>query len=151
MPGSPRLSTPEIAATAQEDRSLRRRGVGRARLLGASVCAKACLVGGLAGILNGPVAGLGFGGVAGALVGYSAKKLTKLVAVGLGIIFILMQVLVHEGFITVNWMAVQTTAHGVWSDPQGTTLADRAWNILVANLPFGGGFIAGFAVGFKFG
>jgi len=108
-------------------------------------------VGGLGEILNGPLAGLGFGGIAGALVGYSAKKLTKLAAIGLGIVFILVQLLVHEGFISVNWTAVQTTAHGVWSNPQGITLADRAWNILVANLPFGGGFIAGFAVGFKFG
>jgi len=102
-------------------------------------------------LLNGPAAALGFGGIAGSLVGYSAKKLTKLVAVGLGILFILMQLLVHQGFISVNWTHVQTTAEQVWRNPEGLTLADRAWNILVANLPFGGGFVAGFALGFKFG
>jgi hypothetical protein len=35
----------------------------------------------------------------------------------------------------------------VWKHPQGMTLADHAWRILSANLPFGGGFIIGFKLG----
>ena len=46
---------------------------------------------------------------------------------------------------------MQQTAEHVWSDPQGVTLADRAWEMLSANLPFGGAFAAGFALGFKLG
>lgn len=102
-------------------------------------------------LLKGPAAGMGFGGVAGLIVGYTAKKITKLAALLLGALFILIQILVYEGFITVNWTAVQTTAEGVWKDPHGVTLADRAWHALTANLPFGGGFAAGFALGFKLG
>ena len=98
-----------------------------------------------------PVASLGFGGVAGLVVGYTAKKVTKLVAIALGAAFILVQVLAYKGLITVNWEAVQTSAEQVWTDPQGMTLADRLWQILSANLPFGGGFVAGFALGFKLG
>lgn len=105
----------------------------------------------LSPLFGAPMASLGFGGAAGLVVGYAAKKITKLVAVVLGLAFILVQVLVYKGLITVNWGAVQSTAENVWTDPQGITLADRAWDVLTANLPFGGGFVAGFALGFKMG
>jgi uncharacterized membrane protein (Fun14 family) len=102
-------------------------------------------------LLSGPAAALGFGGVAGAIVGYTAKKVTKLAAILLGCLFILIQVLVYVGFITVDWTVVQGAAEGMWTDASGHTLADRAWHVLTANLPFGGGFVAGFALGFKMG
>jgi uncharacterized membrane protein (Fun14 family) len=85
------------------------------------------------------------------VVGYAAKKVTKTVAVLLGVLFILLQVLAYNELITINWGTVQSTAQGVWTDPRGVTLADRAWVILTANLPFGGGFVTGFALGFKLG
>ena len=53
--------------------------------------------------------------------------------------------------ISVNWGAVQHTAEQVWTDPHGVTVADRLWAILTANLPFGGGFVTGFVLGFKLG
>ena len=102
-------------------------------------------------LLGPALASLGFGGLAGAAVGYTAKKVTKLVALVLGLAFILVQVLVYEGLVAVDWHAVEHTAHTVWTDPHGVTLADHVWQILTANLPFGGGFVAGFAVGFKLG
>lgn len=108
-------------------------------------------MGELSDLLGGPVGGLGFGGVAGAIVGYTAKKIAKLAAILLGVLFIMVQLLAYYGFITVNWTVVQGTAEEVWKDPQGTTVADRAWDMLVANLPFGGGFVAGFTLGFKLG
>lgn len=94
---------------------------------------------------------LGFGGVAGAVVGYTAKKVTKLVALALGLVFIVIQGLVYLDVLAVNWGAVQAGAEQVWSDAQGVTLADRAWAVLSANLPFGAAFAAGFALGFKLG
>lgn len=105
----------------------------------------------LGGLLSGPVGELGFGGVAGAIVGYTAKKLTKLLALLLGMLFIVIQGLAHLRFIAVDWGTVQHTAEHVWRDPQGVTLAERTWEVLIANVPFGGGFIAGFALGFKIG
>ena len=94
---------------------------------------------------------LTFGGVAGVIVGYTAKKLTKLLALALGLLFIIVQVLAYKGLITINWGTVQTSAKDVWTDARGVTLADQAWEVLTANLPFGGGFVAGFFVGFKLG
>jgi uncharacterized membrane protein (Fun14 family) len=105
----------------------------------------------LGSVLTGPAAALGFGGVAGAIVGYAAKKAAKVVAIALGGLFILLQFLVYKGFISVDWGAVQSTAEALWSDGGGRTLADHAWEILTANLPFGGGFVGGFALGFKLG
>jgi len=102
-------------------------------------------------LFGGMAAPVTFGGVAGLVVGYTAKKLTKLVALLLGILFIFTQVLAYEGFITINWMAVQHSAETVWRDPHGMTLADHLWDIVTANLPFGGAFAAGFAIGFKLG
>jgi uncharacterized membrane protein (Fun14 family) len=94
---------------------------------------------------------LGFGGVSGAVVGYASKKVTKLFALALGLLFIAIQGLVYLHVITVDWHAVQTGAEHVWADPQGVTLATRAWKILSANLPFGAAFAAGFGIGFKLG
>jgi uncharacterized membrane protein (Fun14 family) len=105
----------------------------------------------LSDLFGAPLVSLGFGGTAGLVVGYAAKKITKLVAVVLGLLFILLQVLVYNDLITVNWSGVQHTAQQVWTDPHGVTLADRLWGILTANLPFGGGFVTGFALGFKLG
>jgi len=102
-------------------------------------------------LLNGQVSALGFGGVAGAAVGYTAKKVTKLLALLLGLTFILVQLLVYAGFISVNWQAVESSAHTVWSGPDGVTLADKAWTILRQQLPFGAAFAVGFALGFKLG
>lgn len=108
-------------------------------------------MGDLGTLLSGPAGELGFGGVAGAVVGYTAKKLTKLAALILGLIFLVIQGLVYLKFIAVDWNAVQNTAGQVWQDSHGVTLADRAWDVISANLPFGGGFVAGFALGFKLG
>jgi uncharacterized membrane protein (Fun14 family) len=105
----------------------------------------------LGSLLSGPAGALGFGGVAGAIVGYTAKKLTKLMALALGLLFITIQTLAYLKFVSVDWNAVQSTAEHVWKDAHGITLADRAWEVISANLPFGGGFIAGFALGFKLG
>ena len=102
-------------------------------------------------LLSGPAGQLGFGGVAGAIVGYTSKKLTKLAALLLGLVFLVIQGLVYLRFVSVDWNAVQQTAEHLWTDQQGVTLAQHAWEIISANLPFGGGFVAGFALGFKLG
>lgn len=101
-------------------------------------------------VLLGPIGGLGFGGVVGLAVGYTAKKIGKLVLLGLGAIVILLQVLAYSELIQIDWGAVQGVAEKTWETPDGT-LADRAWEIVSNNLPFGGGFVAGFALGFKMG
>jgi uncharacterized membrane protein (Fun14 family) len=102
------------------------------------------------GIPLGSLGGLGFGGVVGLAVGYTTKKIGKLALLGLGATFLLLQALAYLEVVQVDWAAVERTSRGVWETSDGT-LPDRAWRIVRANLPFGGGFVAGFAVGFKIG
>lgn len=105
----------------------------------------------LLGSLSGPLTGLGFGGVAGFIVGFTAKKIAKIVALALGALFIGVQLLAYYGLVDVHWEAVQTGAEELWQGQQGVTLAQRAWQVISYNLPFGGGFVAGFALGIRRG
>ncbi len=101
--------------------------------------------------MMGPLAGLGFGGLAGAVVGYTTKKMTKMLALLLGALFVVIQLLAYYGWIQVDWVAVQSTAEQAVQSEEGRGAAEQAWTILTANLPWGGGFVAGFALGFKLG
>ncbi len=101
--------------------------------------------------LMGPLAGLGFGGLTGAVVGYTAKKFTRLAALILGLAFILVQIMVHQGWIDIDWGMVQTTTEQAVSSGKGRSAMERAWEVLTTNLPWGSGFVAGFVVGFKLG
>ncbi len=101
-------------------------------------------------ILLGPVGGLGFGGVVGLGVGFTAKKIGKVILLTIGAVVILLQALAYGELIDIDWGAVEGAAKSAWATPDGT-LADRAWEVVTNNLPFGGGFVAGFALGFKMG
>ena len=101
--------------------------------------------------LLGPLAGLGFGGLTGAAVGYTAKKFTKLAALILGLAFIIVQVMVYQGWVDIDWVAVQSATENAVSSEQGRSALQKAWDVLTTNLPWGGGFVAGFALGFKLG
>src|SRR5690606_23339444 len=50
---------------------------------------------------------LGFGAVAGFIAGYALKKVGKLLAIALGILFVALQLLAWSGFISVDWGVVQ--------------------------------------------
>lgn len=101
-------------------------------------------------VLPGLAGGVGFGGAVGLAVGYTAKKVGKLVLLGIGAVFVVVQGLAYLELIDIDWKAVQQVAENTWETSDGT-LADRAWEMVSNNLPFGGGFAAGFALGFKMG
>ena len=102
-------------------------------------------------ILGLPLASLGFGGVMGVAVGYATKKLGKLVLLAVGLVFLAVQWLAWEGWLHVDWASMEASAKAAWTDATGTTLAERAWQVVTADLPFGAAFAAGFALGVKLG
>jgi len=102
-------------------------------------------------ILSGPVGDLGFGGIVGAVAGYAAKKASKIVALALGAVFLLIQGLAYFGLIDIHWGVVENLFNDLWVGVEGTSLTTRAWKVITSNLPFGGGFALGFAAGFKMG
>ena len=94
---------------------------------------------------------LGFGALAGACAGYAAKKIAKVTAVLIGIVFILLQFLAYKHFVAINWDAVGHAARGITDSGAPNSLWAGFWRILTHNLPFGGAFAVGFWVGFKKG
>jgi uncharacterized membrane protein (Fun14 family) len=94
---------------------------------------------------------LGFGLVAGFAVGYAMKKVGKVLAVLVGLLFIAVQVLASQGFLTVHWGEVQARVDP-WFE---TDTLDGAWRSLVGvlthNLTFAGAFLPGLVVGLRRG
>lgn len=94
---------------------------------------------------------LAFGGVAGFVAGYALKKVGKMVALALGLIFVVIQLLAWSGFLSVNWGAVQDSV-----DPllQSQSL-ERSWRglvqVLTHNIPFAAAFIPGLLLGIRRG
>jgi uncharacterized membrane protein (Fun14 family) len=91
---------------------------------------------------------LGIGGVLGFFVGYAAKKITKVIAVLIGLGALLLIYLGYEGVININYdKLAQMIQNLMGTAGQATT----ALTPIIANLPFAGSFIAGVAVGVKLG
>ena len=94
---------------------------------------------------------LGFGLVAGFAVGYALKKVGKVVAVLVGLLFVAVQLLASQGFLTVHWGEVQARVDP-WFE---TETLDGAWRSLVGvlthNLTFAGAFVPGLVVGLRRG
>lgn len=94
---------------------------------------------------------LSFGAVAGFAAGYALKKLGKLVAVTLGLIFVILQVLAYVGFVNINWGEIERQV-----DPLLEASSLRAtWSwllrVLTFNLTFAAAFVPGFLVGLRRG
>lgn len=94
---------------------------------------------------------LGVGLVAGFAVGYALKKVGKLVAVAVGLVFVVVQVLAWQGFLTVNWGEVQARV-----DPMlEVSSLESGWRMLVDvltyNLAFAGAFVPGLILGLRRG
>jgi len=92
---------------------------------------------------------LGFGGLAGFAIGYAIKKLLKLVIILIGIFLLGMAYLDYVDFIEVHYEKLAEAFR---------QLAERLLSeggflpgLLSANLPAMGGFVVGFALGFKKG
>lgn len=92
-----------------------------------------------------------FGGVAGFATGYAIKTVGRWVAIFLGIIFIVVQVLASLGYLSVDWTRIQRDVEPYF---QGDSL-QSIWKNLVAlltnNLPFGGAFVVGLLLGLRRG
>ena len=99
-------------------------------------------------ILTPVVYQLGIGGFLGFFVGYAIKKMTKVLAVLIGIGALILIYLGYEGIININYDKLAE----VFERLMGTaSQASTVLTPIIANLPFAGSFIAGLAVGIKLG
>ena len=93
------------------------------------------------------LATLGGGGIAGWAVGYTLKKVAKIIAIFLGVTFITLQYLAYKHVITVDWSKVQSAVDKQHLEQS----AQGIISVLTYNLPFAGSFLVGFWLGFRKG
>lgn len=94
---------------------------------------------------------LSFGALAGFAAGYALKKVGKIFAIALGLLFIAVQVLAYYGFVQIDWGQVQDSVNPLL---EGESL-NRFWQglvgILTYNITFAAAFIPGLIFGLKRG
>jgi uncharacterized membrane protein (Fun14 family) len=91
---------------------------------------------------------IGVGGVLGFFVGYAVKKMTKVLAVLIGLGALVLIYLGYQGVISINYdKLVQMIQDLMGRAGQAST----SLTPIIANLPFAGSFIAGVAVGVRLG
>lgn len=91
---------------------------------------------------------LGIGGLLGYGAGVVVRSVTRLVGCLIGVVFILMQVAAYYGLAEWHWDRIADLITG----PGATAargLSAALWKILTYNLPFSGGFAAGFYLAMK--
>lgn len=99
----------------------------------------------------GPILGtLGVGGVIGYAAGLAVKSAGRLIGCALGVVFILMQLLAYYGLAEWHWEAIGNVISGPGASTVHTTTG-ALWKVLTYNLPFTGGFAAGFYLGLRRG
>ncbi|WCM38648.1 hypothetical protein GO600_00155 [Thermus antranikianii] len=92
-----------------------------------------------------------FGGLAGYAVGYALKKLGRLLAVALGLLFVAVQLLAQAGYIQVDWTRIQRDVEPLLQQPGLQSLWERLLTTLTYNLPFGASFVGGLILGLRAG
>ncbi|MCX7739739.1 MAG: FUN14 domain-containing protein [Meiothermus sp.] len=94
---------------------------------------------------------LTFGGLAGFAVGYAIKTVGRWVAIGLGLVFVVVQVLASMGYINVDWTRIQRDVEPLLQQEHLRGAWDALLRVLTTNLPFGGAFVAGLLLGLRRG
>ena len=93
---------------------------------------------------------LGTGAIIGAIIGFTTKKLAKLIAVIIGIEIVLFKLLESRGVIQVDWSKVGSSFSGI--EDVAVAGAPPSWIVtMVETVSIGAGFMGGFLLGFKYG
>ncbi len=90
---------------------------------------------------------LGFGAVAGFAAGYALKKVGKLVAIAVGLLFVAIQLLAYFGFVAIDWGQVQQSVDPLLTAPS----LNSAWRSLLAVLTYNAAFAVAFVPALLFG
>ena len=97
------------------------------------------------------VSQLGVGGLAGFAVGYALKKAGKVLAVLLGLLFVALQLLASQGFLTVHWHELEARVDPLLQGDSLVGLWQRLLDVLTYNLAFAGAFVPGLVLGLRRG
>ncbi|HQG27523.1 MAG TPA: FUN14 domain-containing protein, partial [Candidatus Ozemobacteraceae bacterium] len=97
--------------------------------------------------VNFAITTLGFGGIAGWCVGFTLKKFAKMAALVVGTVFIAIQYLAYNQYVTVDWDKIRQTV----PDSGLQQIWMGLMSVFTYNFPFAGAFAAGFLLGFRKG
>lgn len=91
---------------------------------------------------------LGAGGIAGWAVGFTLKKVAKVLALILGVVFISLQFLAFKQLITIDWLKIE----GLYANnAELESSLSGFMSVITYNLPFASSFLLGFWLGFRKG
>lgn len=94
---------------------------------------------------------LSFGAIAGFAAGYALKKLGKLVAFAVGLLFIALQLLAFYGFVTINWGELRTRVDPLLEAESLQQFWRGLLGVLTYNITFAAAFVPGFVFGLRRG
>ncbi len=94
---------------------------------------------------------LSFGAIAGFAAGYALKKVGKLIAIALGLLFVALQLLAYFGFVTVNWQQVQADVSPLVGSDSLSHLWQGLLGVLTYNLAAAAAFIPALVFGLRRG
>ena len=96
---------------------------------------------------------IAIGFIAGLVVGFLSKKVSKLVIFFALLIIVVLQVAAYKGYIHIDWLSWKDTAVGVVKNTvkNAEVSTDSIKNIFMKNIPFSIAAIIGFIFGFKKG
>jgi uncharacterized membrane protein (Fun14 family) len=100
---------------------------------------------------------IGFGAVAGFLIGYAVKKALKIMMIIIGLFFASLAYLNYQGIITINWDKLGSTASSATTGLGNATgqvagISDQVTPTLINfGIPLTGSFAAAFVLGFMKG
>ncbi len=94
---------------------------------------------------------LSFGALAGFAAGYALKKVGKFVAVGIGLLFIALQLLAYYGVIQVDWGVVQGHVDPLLEPESLNSAWRRLVDLLTFNITFAAAFVPGLIIGLRRG
>lgn len=90
---------------------------------------------------------VGGSAIIGAVIGFAAKKVAKIIAIIVGIQLVLFKFLETRGILQVNWEKLGGAFEGLASDAPGQ--AQSLVDTFISTAGIGAGFAAGFFLGFK--
>ena len=94
---------------------------------------------------------LSFGALAGFVAGYALKKVGKLVALALGLLFVALQILAYYDFVRVDWGELQTRVEPLFAPESLEAFWQGLVALLTYNLPFAAAFVPGLILGLRRG
>lgn len=99
-------------------------------------------------VLLAALPGLSLGAILGFCAGYAIKKIGRMTALIVGLLFLALQIMAWQGLLTVHWPRIQALAEP-WLHQGGEQLSQWGLRIIQTNLPFGGAFVAALLVGLR--